>query len=173
MFESELKKKFVKYLGTFTVFDEQMPDYYIALDPSHHVSLIDLTKYPRKGTWEKITLGEMPISKGYALNGRFGFNVRYIQAAREVLNPKQYFIISVKNENQEEMKQLLEQLGDKLTDIHKFQDVLHFKRGDYGVIIAPRIFKRTLKPNENKLEGFDICDFNKLLKKSASSVMNW
>jgi len=170
--EKELKDKFDKEVGIACVFEEDYPPYTLCFDHSHHVALYNMKEFPREIKFEKFSLGEMP-EKGYVLNKSFGYRVSYIKAAKDILNPNEYGFESLKNVNKEDLESLIESLGEPKREIPEFQDILYLKKGSFALVIAPRIFRKLIDIKDGMLEGFPVLKFDKVLKKTSSSVMVW
>jgi len=170
--EKELKDKFDKEIGIASVFEEDYPPFTLCFDNSHHVALYNMELYPKEIKFEKFSLGEMP-QKGYVLNNSFGFRVSYIKAAKDILNPNEYGFESLKNVNKRDLEEIINSVGETKREIPEFQDILYLKKGKYAIVIAPRIFDKLTGIIDGVLEGFPVLKFDKVLKKTSSSVMVW
>ena len=170
--EQKLMEKFDKEIGAAFIFeDEKFPEYLLCFDNSHHLSLYNMSKYPRELKFKKFSLGELPKS-GYIMRGRLGYNIEYINAINNILNPNEYCFETLENKEFDKINDLLKQHGMDKIEIHKFQEVLHLKKGSYAVVIAPRIFDEEID-KQTVAEGFSVYEFDKIFKKASSSVMVW
>lgn len=141
-----IRENFKEKIGCLFELEAQnnYPDYALELEPSAHVALIDVTKFTKVKEWKPFVMAKIPLERGYLTHNGFGYNAVYVKKAIEVLKPHKYAFYK-----------------DYTIEFKEYSDILAFKRGDYGILIAPAF------PGEDIT---DIIPFESLLKKIAKSV---
>ena len=111
------------------------PDYIITINPTRVIALIDIKKFDKELNYKPFVTKGLPV-EGDLYVDDVCFNAEFIQAAIEVLEPKEY---GIDKEYDEEHK--------------RDSKRLILKNGKYGIMIAPS-YPKEEEENKKKLDSY-------------------